>query len=64
MARHGGDDRMGNGRPFPFVVDSAVMLYATVAVETGIPPDALLDADPLMFYALVEVLNQRAKRAR
>jgi len=55
---------MGNGRPFPFVVDSAVMLYATVAVETGIPPDALLDADPLMFHALVEVLNQRAKRAR
>jgi hypothetical protein len=55
---------MGNDRTLPFVVDSAVMLYATVAVETGIPPDALLDMDPVMFHAIVEALNQRAKRAR
>lgn len=46
------------------MIDSAVMLYATMAVETGIAPDELLDMDPLMFHALVEVLNQRAKRAR
>lgn len=64
MVGYGGHDGVGNGRPLPFVIDSAVMLYATMAVETGIGPDELLDMDPLMFHALVEVLNQRAKRAR
>ena len=39
-------------------------LVAQVAIETGIPPQYLLDLDPTMFRNLLQVLTDRAKEAQ
>ena len=36
-------------------------LVAQIAVETGIPPQALLELDSTMFANLIKVLNDRSK---
>lgn len=36
---------------------------AQLAIETGIPPQYLLELDPTMFRNLVQVLTDRAKEA-
>lgn len=42
---------------------SFAYLVAQLAIETGIPPQALLDLDVVMFKNLIAVLNDRAKEA-
>ena len=39
-------------------------LVAQIAVETGIPPQALLDLDSTMFANVIKVLNDRAEEMR
>jgi hypothetical protein len=39
-------------------------MVATVAVETGIAPNDLLDAPPGVFEAIVDVLKRRADESR
>ena len=39
-------------------------LIAQIAVETGIPPQALLDLDNTMFANVLKVLNDRAEEMR
>ena len=39
-------------------------LVAQIAVETGIPPQALLDLDTTMFANVIKVLNDRAEEMR
>ena len=39
-------------------------LVAQIAVETGIPPQALLDLDSTMFANVLKVLNDRAEEMR
>jgi len=39
-------------------------LIAQIAVETGIPPQALLDLDSTMFANIIKVLNDRAEEMR
>ena len=39
-------------------------LIAQIAVETGIPPQALLDLDSTMFANVLKVLNDRAEEMR
>jgi hypothetical protein len=39
-------------------------LVAQMAIETGIPPQYLLDLDPAMFRNLLQVFNDRAKEAQ
>ena len=39
-------------------------LVAQLAVETGIPPQFLLDLDAAMFKNMLKVLNDRAKEVQ
>ena len=39
-------------------------LVAQIAVETGIPPQDLLDLDTTMFANVIKVLNDRAEEMR
>jgi hypothetical protein len=39
-------------------------LVAQLAIETGIPPQYLLDLDPAMFRNLLQVLTDKAKEAQ
>jgi predicted helicase len=39
-------------------------LIAQIAVETGIPPQALLELDSTMFANVLKVLNDRAEEMR
>lgn len=39
-------------------------LIAQIAVETGIPPQALLELDAFMFANVVKVLTDRAKEGQ
>jgi len=39
-------------------------LVATVAVEIGVDPNAVLEWDPVMFDAVVDVLTRRAKESK
>lgn len=43
---------------------SFAYLVAQLAIETGIPPQTLLDLDVVMFKNLIAVLNDRAKEAQ
>lgn len=40
--------------------ESLTRLVARIAVETGIPPQALIDLDWPMFEAIVVVIQERA----
>lgn len=42
---------------------SFAYLVAQLAIETGLPPQTLLDLDVVMFKNLIAVLNDRAKEA-
>lgn len=46
--------------------DSRTLTYqiAQIAVETGIPPQALAEATPEMYAAIVRVLNDRAEAVK
>jgi hypothetical protein len=39
-------------------------LVAQIAIETGIPPQYLLDLDDAMFKNMLKVLHDRAKEAQ
>lgn len=39
--------------------DGMLMTVAEVAVETGIPPQSLLDCEPDLFRAVLKVVNTR-----
>lgn len=39
------------------------LAVARIAVETGISPNELLETPPDVFYAIIAVLNERAREA-
>lgn len=43
---------------------SFAYLVAQLAIETGLPPQVLLDLDVVMFKNLIQVLNDRAKEVQ
>lgn len=44
--------------------DSLTYSIAAIAVETGIPPAALLDCEPGLLEAMIDILRRRASESQ